>query len=87
MRSPWHTAALLLGAAVLGAGLAPAANDYGWGWGEHAGPVYGGPYAERSHHAGSYRGSFARGESRCLVQGRAPPAPRKGSRHTMRVCR
>jgi hypothetical protein len=69
------------------AALSPDANAYGWGWGEHAGPVYDGPYAERSHQAGSYRGSFARGERRCLMQGRARPAPRKGSHHILRVCR
>jgi hypothetical protein len=69
------------------AGLTPAANAYGWGWGDHVGPVYDGRYAERSHDAGSYKGAFARGESRCLMQGRARPAPRKGSYHIVRVCR
>ena len=69
------------------AGLTSAANAYGWGWGEHVGPVYDGAYAERSHVAGSYKGAFARGESRCLMQGRARPASRKASYHTVRVCR
>jgi hypothetical protein len=69
------------------AALTPAANAYGWGWGEHAGPVYDGPYAERPHLAGSYRGAFARGESRCLMQKRARPAPRGRSSYTVRVCR
>jgi hypothetical protein len=85
MRSARYTAALLLGAGVFMAGPAPAAYAYGWGWGEHAGPVYDGRHADRSHDAGSYRGSFARGESRCQMQRRARPAPR--GHHTVRVCR
>lgn len=91
MRSSPQAAALLVGAAVFMAGSMPAANAYGWGWGDHGGPVYDGPHAEGPYHTGPYKGFSARlaypGESRCLMQWRARPAPWGWSRYTVRVCR
>jgi hypothetical protein len=91
MRSSRRAAALLLGAGVFVAGPMPAANAYGWGWGDHGGAVYDGPYAEGSYYTGSYKDSFARlaypSERRCLMQWRTRPAPWGSSRYRVRVCR